>query len=344
MTDIPYTRLGNSGLMVSRLVFGTMTFTLGHEFIPGVAKVGQADASAMVTKALDAGVNFFDTADGYAGGESEIILGRALAQRRNEALVCTKIGFRQSDRMTDAGLSRGHIMASIDGCLERLGMDHIDLLVVHKTDFTTPMEETLRALDDVVKLGKVRYLGCSNWPAWQVASAVQFQRDNGLAPFITGQYLYNAAARDIEVDVLPMAREMGLGLMAWSPLAGGLLTGKYDPQNLAEGEGRLTESNFLEIDPDTAQNLINTLRAVAKDNPVSPAQIAQAWILAKDPTHTLIFGASRMDHLDTTLEAAQIKLTPEEVQMIDDAVPQPRRYPEWFDTMMTDELHKKVLT
>lgn len=345
MTDMTYTRMGNSGLIVSRMCFGTMTFNHGSEWIPGVAKVGQKEATEMVHRALDAGVNFFDTADGYSSGESEDILGKALGKRRNEVVICTKLGFRQTDQIGDAGLNRTHILRQIDGSLARMGIDHIDLLVLHKTDFTTPIEETLAALQTAVEQGKVRYLGVSNWPAWQMARAVQYQRDHRLTPFTAGQYLYNLVARDIEQDVLPMMTEMGGGLMAWSPLAGGLLSGKYDPDKLEEGEGRLSEGgDFLGINTVAARNMIETLADIAKAHDAHPATVALAWLLAQNRSHCVIFGASKKSHMDAAIAAPGLSLTKGELSALSDIAPPAKRYPHWFDTMMTDELNTKVLS
>jgi len=344
MSDMTYTRMGNSGLVVSRMCFGTMTFNHGSEWIPGVAKVGQKDATKMVHHALDAGVNFFDTADGYSSGESEDILGKALGKQRNEAVICTKLGFRQSDQIGDAGLNRSHVLKQIEGSLNRLGTDHIDLLVLHKTDFTTPMEETLAALQTAVEHGKARYIGVSNWPAWQVARAAQYQRDHQMTPFVAGQYLYNAVARDIEQDVLPMMAEMGAGLMAWSPLAGGLLSGKYDPADLESGEGRLSEGgDFLGIDTGTARKMVETLDGLAQSHETHPATVALAWLLARDRTHSVIFGASKMSHMDAALAATELSLSDAEVMQLNDIAPPGKRYPHWFDTMMTDEINTKIL-
>ncbi|GGX39745.1 oxidoreductase [Tateyamaria omphalii] len=345
MTEMTYTRLGNSGLIVSRMCFGTMTFNHGSDWIPGVAKVGQDAANKMVSRALDAGVNFFDTADGYSSGESEDILGKALGNRRNEAVICTKLGFRQTDQVGDAGLNRSHVLKQINGSLDRMGIDHIDLLVLHKTDFTTPMEETLAALQTAIEAGKVRYVGVSNWPAWHMARAVQYQRDHRMTPFVAGQYLYNLVARDIELDVLPMMAEMGGGLMAWSPLAGGLLSGKYDPEKLEEGDGRLSEGgDFLGIDTRTARTMIETLAGIAKTHNVHPATVALAWLLAQDRSHSVIFGASKMRHLDAALAAPKLKLADEELAKLADIAPPAKRYPHWFDTMMTDELNTRILS
>ncbi|WP_412552863.1 aldo/keto reductase [Shimia sp. MIT1388] len=343
MTDMTYTRMGNSGLVVSRLALGTMTFTHGSDWIPGVAKVGLNDAQRMVDVALDGGINFFDAADGYSNGEAEDILGKTLKGKRNDAVICTKLGFRQSDRVTDAGLSRGHILSSVDGCLKRLDTDWIDLLVLHKTDFTTPIEETLSTLQKVIDAGKVRHIGVSNWPAWKVAQAVQFQRDNNMSQFVAGQYLYNAVGRDIEMDILRMGAELGIGLMAWSPLAGGLLTGKYDLNKLEDSDGRLAEGDFLQVSKEQAQAAITALSAAADAHNATPAQIAQAWILNKRRDHTVIIGASKLSQLETGIAAANIVLSDTEMAALDAAAAPGRRYPEWFDDMMKDELFAKVL-
>ncbi|WP_058312602.1 aldo/keto reductase [Shimia thalassica] len=339
-----YTRLGQSGLIVSRLALGTMTFTYGSDWIPGVAKVGETEARRMVDTAFEAGVNLFDTADGYSNGEAETILGKSLAGKREKAVVCTKIGFRNSDHIPDAGLSRSQIFQQVEKSLTRLNTDWIDLLVLHKTDFTTPLEETLRTLQALIDSGKVRYIGCSNWPAWQVARAIQFQRDNGMDQFIAGQYLYNAVARDIESDVLKMADAMGLGLMAWSPLAAGVLTGKYDLSKTDQGEGRLAEGDFLQISPQHAQSVLAAVSAVAEAHNATSAQIALAWILNKRRDHTAIIGASKQSQLEASLAAASLSLSQAEMDAIDGAMTPARRYPAWFDDMMTDELHTKVLS
>jgi aryl-alcohol dehydrogenase-like predicted oxidoreductase len=343
MSDMTYTRMGNSGLVVSRLALGTMTFTHGSNWIPGVAKVGLNDAQRMVDVALDGGINFFDAADGYSNGEAEDILGKTLKGKRNDAVICTKLGFRQSDRITDAGLSRGHILSSVDGCLKRLNTDWIDLLVLHKTDFSTPMEETLATLQTVIDAGKVRHIGVSNWPAWKVAQAVQFQRDNTMSQFVAGQYLYNAVSRDIEMDVLRMGEELGLGLMAWSPLAGGLLTGKYDLNKLEDSEGRLADGDFLQVSKEQAEAAITVLTSAAEAHNATPAQIAQAWILNKRRDHTVIIGASKLSQLEMGISTANIVLSDNKMTALDAAAAPGRRYPEWFDDMMKDELFAKVL-
>lgn len=339
--EMQYTKLGDSGLLVSRLALGTMTFNLGSDFIPGIARVDQAGATEMVAAVLDAGVNFFDTANGYSSGDSETALGVALKGRRREAVICTKLGFRQGPGVPEAGLSRRHIYHEVEGSLSRLGTDYLDLLVVHKTDFTTPLEETLSALDDMVKAGKVRYLGVSNWPAWQVARAVEIQRARGYSRFITGQYLYNALNRDIEQDVLPMSAALGIGLMAWSPLSGGLLSGKYKLDGDLS-EGRLGKFDFLPRA--AAKELLAALGDAAKAHEASVAEVALAWILAMDRSHTVLVGANKMSHLSSALASAKIQLSADEVEAINKAAPPPRRYPQWMDTEMTDQVQLKALS
>ena len=347
MSGMTYTTLGHSGLVVSRICFGTMTFTLGNGKGPmwdAVAKVDQKGATEMVARCLDRGVNFFDSADGYSSGDAERALGVALKGRRDAAVISTKLGFRQNEAITASGLSRRHILGSVEGCLKRLGTDVIDLLIVHKTDFTTPMEETLAALDTCVQHGKARYIGFSNWPAWQAARAIQYQRDNGMAQFIAGQLLYNLTKREVEIELAPMMAEMGVSLMAWSPLSGGLLTGKYDPANVEQTEGgRLASYNTWQVDPEAARRAIAALKDVAKRHDCDPAAVALAWILAQKRDHTIVAGASRMDHLDSAIAAATLALTAEEGQLLSEAAPPHVPYPQVFDDRTTDAAHRDAL-
>ncbi len=344
MPEMTQTRMGDSGLIVSRLALGTMTFNLGSPSMLGTAvAAGQDAATEMVSIALDHGINFFDSADGYSGGDAETALGVALKGRREHAVICTKLGFRQGPAITDAGLSRRHVLRQVQGSLRRLGTDHVDLLIVHKTDFTTPMEETLRALDICVEHGHARYLGFSNWPAWEAARAIQFQRDNGLAPFVAGQLLYNAAQRDVEAELVPMMDAMGVGLMAWSPLSGGLLSGKYDPADLSKAEGRLNQFDVLGVPPGVARAALDALGAVAQAHGATPPQVAMAWILAKRRSHTVIVGASKAAHLEGAVGAATLALTPDEVRAIDDAAPPAALYPGIFLGRTTDGAHAAAL-
>ena len=348
MTDMTYTKMGNSGLIVSRMCFGTMTFNLGagtSEMSKAVAKVDQSGATEMVARCMDAGVNFFDTANGYSNGDAERALGVALQGRRDAAVISTKLGFRQGPAITNAGLSRRHVLTAVEDSLKRLDIDVIDLLIVHKTDFTTPMDETLAALDTCVQHGKARYIGFSNWPAWQAARAIQFQRDNGLAPFIAGQLLYNLVQRDVEPELVPMMADMGVSLMAWSPLSGGLLSGKYDPDNVKETkDGRLAEFDMLKVDPDAARRGLQALKDVAARHDVSAATVALAWILAQSRQHTFIAGASKMAHADAALAAASLKLSDADLAALTDAAPPRKTYPHSFADSTTDAAHKAALS
>jgi aryl-alcohol dehydrogenase-like predicted oxidoreductase len=243
-----FNSLGNTGLVVSRLAFGAMTFTAGNKDIGAVFKVGADLADQLVGRALEAGINFFDTADGYAAGESETLLGRALKPHRDRVVIATKVGFRTGQSLTQAGLSRRHILWSVDQSLKRLGTDWIDVYLVHREDPFTPLEETLTALDAIVKAGKVRYLGFSNWSAWKAAAAVEFQRAHGLASFTHGQMNYSLLGRDVERDVIPMLQNYGGGLTVWSPLASGFLSGKYTRENLSDPDNRFSGFDILPFD------------------------------------------------------------------------------------------------
>lgn len=338
-----YTRLGSSGLIVSRMAFGAMTFSSGNRDLPSVYKVESTLADRMVGQALDAGINFFDTADVYAGGQSEEILGKALAGRRDQAIIATKVGGRFSCNLLDAGLSRRHIMHSVDASLRRLGTDWIDIYIVHRDCPHTPLEEVVQSLDDVVRSGKVRYLGFSNWSAWRVAMAMDMMRANGLAAFTHGQMFYSLAARDIENEFIPMLRQYGLGLTVWSPLAGGFLTGKYPRDGRAEKGTRHAEFDMMPIDVERGYRVLDVLQAVADAHEATLAQIALAWLLAKGPVSSVLLGASKPDQLTDTLKAAEVRLTDEQVKQLDAASALPPTYPGWFLDRFMDKRVEKAL-
>lgn len=325
-----YTTLGQTGLIVSRFAFGAMTFTAGNKDIGAVFKVGGELADQLVGRSLDAGINLFDTADGYAAGESEMLLGQALKSRRSDVVITTKVGFRTGQPLTQAGLTRRHILWSVDQSLQRLGTDWIDLYLVHREDPFTPLAETLAALDAVVKSGKVRYLGFSNWSAWKVAAALEYQRANGLAPFTHGQMNYSLLGRDIERDVIPMMRAYGLGLTIWSPLASGFLSGKYTRENLSDPANRFSGFDILPFDKEHGFALVERMRSIAKNHRASVAQVALAWLLAKDAVSSVILGASKLTQLEDNLGALDVKLTADEVDELDAATPLAPVYPNWF--------------
>ena len=325
-----YTRLGQSGLIVSRLSFGAMTFSAGNRDLPGVYKIDAEIADRLVGQALDAGINFFDTADVYAGGESEEMLGRALASRRQDVVITTKVGGRVGKQLLEAGLSRRHILASVDRSLKRLGTDWIDCYVIHRDDPNTPMEETLMALDAVVRSGKVRYLGFSNWSAWRVAAAMEMMKANGLAPFTHGQMFYSMLGRDIEHEFLPMARQYGLGLTVWSPLAGGFLSGKYRRDTEAAPDSRYAAFDMMPLDRELGYGLLERMQPIAEAHGATIPQVALAWLLARQAVSSIILGAAKPEQLENNLKAASVALTSEEVAALDEASATPKPYPGWF--------------
>src|SRR5215475_6028971 len=337
-----YTRLGNTGLIVSRLSFGAMTFGSYHS-IPAIFKVDQENARAMVEIALEAGVNFFDTADTYSGGQSEAILGEALGSRRRDVVIATKVGFRTGAPITQAGLSRRHILASCEQSLKRLNTDYIDLYIVHKEDPFTPLEETLEALNDLVRTGKVRYLGFSNWSAWKAATALQMQKGRGWARFSSGQMYYSLVGRDVEDEVAPFMRYAGLGMTVWSPLAGGFLSGKYTRENLKDSENRLAGFDFLPFDKEAGFKVVEKMREIAERHEASVAQISIAWLLAKPIVSSVIVGASKLHQLEDNLKAVDLKLSVAEVAELDAGAPPTPLYPNWFNEKLIDAKHKAAI-
>lgn len=339
-----YRMLGNTGLAVSRLAFGAMTFTAGDRSLGTVYKTGAATADALVGQALDAGINFFDTADAYASGGSEQILGKALQGRRAEVVLATKVGFRSGDALVRSGLSRRHILWSVEQSLRRLGTDWIDVYIAHREDPHTPLEETLEALDAVVRAGKVRYLGFSNWSAWKAAAALEWQRANGLAPFTHGQMHYSLLGRDVERDVIPMLQRYGAGMTVWSPLAAGFLSGKYTPGNLADPDHRYAGFDILPFDKAHGFEVVERMRVVAQAHGASVAQVAIAWLLARPAVTSVLLGASKPQQLADNLGAARLALAAEEIAALDAATPLAPIYPNWFAERMTDATLAEAVT
>jgi aryl-alcohol dehydrogenase-like predicted oxidoreductase len=338
-----FTTLGNTGLAVSRLAFGAMTFTQGNKDIGAIYKVGEREADALVGQALEAGVNFFDTADAYAGGESETLLGRALKARRDDVVIATKVGFRTGEALARAGLSRRHILWSVDQSLKRLGTDWIDVYLVHKEDPYTPLEETLAALDAVVRAGKVRYLGFSNWSAWKVAAALEIQKANGLAPFTHGQMHYSLLARDVERDVIPMLRRYRLGMTVWSPLASGFLSGKYTRASLSDPDNRYAGFDILPFDKEHGFRLVETMRAIAQPHGASVAQVAIAWLLARSAVTSVLIGATKAHQLADNLGAVDVKLSQADIAALDAATTPAAVYPNWFIDNLVDQPMRTAL-
>lgn len=331
-----YARLGNTGLIVSRLSFGSMTFTDGDTSLAGLAKVGAGAADALVGRALEAGVTLFDTANNYSGGEAERLLGRALRGRRDEVVIASKVGFRTGPGLTQSGLSRGNVLRSVEDTLRRLDTDHLDVYIAHREDPWTPLEETLAVLDELVRSGKVRYLGFSNWSAWKVAAAVEHQRANGLAPFTHGQMYYSLLGRDIERDVIPMMARYGLGLTVWSPLAFGFLSGKYTRASLSDPDNRYSAMDMLPFDKDAGFALVERMRAIGDERGASVAQVAVAWLLSRPAVTSVTLGASRPEQLEDTLGAVGLELDADTLAELDAATAPAPVYPNWYVAALED--------
>src|ERR1700761_8913490 len=319
-----YKQLGQTGLYVSEICLGTMTFT-GDNKAAGmwaaIGDVGQKQATEIVEKSVKAGVNFLDTADVYSFGVSETMTGQALKDigaKRSDVVIATKCYGRMGQGPNDIGASRGHIMDSVSRSLERLQTDHIDLYQIHATDSVTPVEETMRALDDLVSSGLVRYAGVSNWQAWKIMKAQAAAHHHGWARFETLQAYYSIAGRDLEREIVPLLEDQKIGLMVWSPLAGGLLSGKFGPGSNGPEDARRAKFDFPPVEKDRAWKCIDVMRDIASKHNVSVARVALAWVLAKPFVTTVIIGAKSMEQLDDNLEASKLALTPDEMKTLDD--------------------------
>ena len=322
-----YRRMGRTGLKVSELCLGTMTF--GHG-------TGEKEAREMVERCFDAGINFFDTADAYGDGESEVLLGKALKGRRREAVVATKFFNPMGSGPNDSGMSRVHIMQALEDSLRRLQMDYVDLFYIHHVDVETPMEEMLVALNDLVRQGKVRYIACSNYEAWRLATALGISDRLNLARFECYQPQYSLVVRDIEQEIVPLCEYHGLGIVVWGPLGGGYLSGKYDPGQLVK-TGTRSEEGWAFPDEYFVENVdevLETLYAVAEDAGRSPAQVAIRWITQQPGITSAIIGARTMAQLEDNLGGAGWELSADQLQKLD-AVTRPRElYPKSMEKEM----------
>lgn len=328
-----YRTLGNTGLLVSRLCLGTMTFGSGDGLYKSIGDVDQQGVEEMVQVALDAGVNFFDTADAYQGGQSEELLAEALENLdvpRHEVVIATKVYSRVGDGRNDTGASRGHILDAVDASLRRLRTDYIDLYQIHASDYLTPVEETLRALDMLVNQGKVRYIGVSNWQAWKLARSLGISEAKDLARFDTLQAYYSIAGRDLERELGPLLEAEKIGLLVWSPLAGGLLSGKYSRTNQKPEGARRSEFDFPLVDKERTWKILDTIDPIAKAHDCSPARVALAWLLTRPVVTSIIVGAKRRAQLDDNLAAMDLKLTDEEIERLDDVSALTPEYPGWM--------------
>lgn len=329
-----YKKLGNTGLFVSELCLGTMTFG-GEEGMWGkIGQLRQAEAEQLVGSALDAGINFIDTANVYSEGRSEEITGQALKNLkipRENVVVATKVfGETGTAGVNSRGSSRYHILSSVKESLRRLQLDHIDLYQLHGFDPATPVEETLYALDTLVRQGHVRYIGISNWAAWQIVKALGIAERLGLARFASLQAYYTIAGRDLERELVPMMQSEGLGLMVWSPLAGGLLSGKYTRDGQGEAGSRRLEFDFPPVNKDRAFDCVDAMREVADAKGATVAQVALAWLLHQQAVTSVIIGAKRADQLADNIAATQIQLGEEDLRKLDAVSALPREYPGWM--------------
>ena len=324
--------LGRTGLYVSEICMGTMTFG-GQGWWKAVGEVDQGSANALVERALAAGVNFIDTADVYSEGHSERILGQALRDLnvpRESVIIATKVRGRTAPGLNTVGLSRNHIMNAVEASLKRLGLDYIDLYQVHGADLVTPIEETMRALDNLVSRGLVRYLGASNMAAWQIMKALGLSRQYNYARFETVQSYYTIAGRELEREIIPMLTDQQLGLMVWSPLAGGLLSGKFARQTATPNDTRRVVFDFPPVNKEHALDIVDAIRPIAEAHGVSVARIALGWLLHQKAVMSVIIGAKSIAQLDDNLAATDIVLSADELATLDKASALTREYPQWM--------------
>ena len=332
-----YRQLGKTGLKVSELCLGTMTF--GSNFY-NIGAVDQESANRIVARALEAGVNFFDTADVYSYGESETILGRAIKEagvERQSIVVATKVRSAMSEAagggtgdVNNVGLSRQHIISACEASLKRLGTDYIDLYQVHGWDRLTPIDETLRALDDLVRQGKVLYIGCSNWSVRHLMKSLLVSELRGWERFVSLQAYYSLVGRDLEHELLPLCLEEGLGVLPWSPLSGGFLSGKYRRDDPAPEGARRTGFTFPPIDEARGFDAVEALEQVAQERQASIAQVALAWLLAQPGVTSVIVGANKLSQLEDNLKSAGLTLSAEEVGRLSATTAPYPLYPQWM--------------
>jgi aryl-alcohol dehydrogenase-like predicted oxidoreductase len=329
-----YNLLGNTGIYVSEICFGTMTFGGSNGGIwTNIGNVQQQEVNSLMKTVVDAGINYIDTANIYSFGESEILLGQSiidLGLNRNDLVIATKVRGRMSKGVNDVGLSRLNIFQSVDASLKRMQIDHIDLLYVHGTDLKTPIEETVRALNDIVLTGKVRYIAICNWPAWMVMKAQGIADKYGWNKFVGLQYYYSLSSRDIEREIVPLAIDQNMAIMPWSPLAGGFLSGKFTRSDAADSDSRRAKFDFPPINKEKAYDIIDVLAEIGKQHGVSVAQVALAWVRLQKGVTSTIIGAKNIDQLNDNLKSVDVVLSADELKRIDEISALPREYPGWM--------------
>ena len=331
-----YRQLADTGVFVSELCLGAMTFGGRGGMWEVIAGLDQTGVDAVVHRSLEAGINFIDTANVYAQGESETLLGRALQGRRQGVVLATKVRGRMGSGANDVGLSRLHIMQAVDDSLRRLGTDYIDLYQVHRFDVLTNLEDTLRALDDLVRSGKVRYIGCSNYAAWQIMKALAISKEQHLERFRCTQSYYSLAGRDLEREIVPLLKDQNLGLLVWSPLAGGFLSGKFT-RNGGDEAARRASFDFPPVNKEKAFDIIDVLVRIAAARGISAAQVALAWLLAQPVTTSVIIGARTVTQLDDNLKSVDVSLSTEELAELDAVSRLTPEYPAWMTAAASDD-------
>lgn len=330
-----YRALGDTGVFVSELCLGAMTFGGRGQIWQAIGGLDENSADAIVGRALEGGINFIDTADVYSSGESEEMVGKALQGRRHEVVLATKVRGRMGTGPNEVGLSRLHIMEGVEASLKRLGTDYIDLYQIHRGDPFTAIEDTLRALDDLVRQGKVRYIGCSNLMTWQLMQAIGISRAEGLEHFKCTQSYYSLAGRELEREMIPLLEDQGLGLLVWSPLAGGFLTGKFT-RDTTDAEGRRASFDFPPIDKERAFDTIDVMRKIAEEHDASIAQVAIAWVLSKRAVTSVIIGARKLSQLEDNLRSVDLTLSEHELNALNEVSELALEYPAWMDLLASD--------
>ena len=343
VTAMRYSQFGDTGLIVSKLAFGAMTFGEGVLVGELVNKVDQYLADRMVHACLDAGVNLFDTADMYTSGQSEIMLGKALKGKRQDVLIATKCGFRSGDSILSAGLSYRYLLQSIENSLKRLDTDYIDLFFLHIPDPWTPLEETARALEAAVQKGWIRYPAFSNYPAWKAQRLIDLQHQRHFTPMAGAQMYYSMLARGLDGDYKDFLTANGLGLMAWSPLASGFLSGKYSKENPLPQDSRRVKFDFPPVDIDKGYKVIEALRTIADKHKASIAQVALAWVMQQSFVSSVLIGATKLEQLDDNLKSAQLNLDQEDLRTIEELTAIQPPYPAWMQPMGIDMLTSEAL-
>jgi aryl-alcohol dehydrogenase-like predicted oxidoreductase len=341
-----YRKLGNTGLIVSEMCLGAMTFGTGEGMWATVGSVSQDGVTELIKTAFDRGINFIDTADFYSNGRSEELTGHSLKKlglARDAYVLATKVLLRMGPGHNQIGLSRFHIMQGVDQSLKRLQADHIDLYQIHGRDPFTPLEETLDALDDCVRAGKVRYIGLCNLSAWEVTKSLWISDKKNLARFESLQMYYSAVSRDIERELVPLARDQNLAILPWSPLSGGLLSGKFSRENEKPDGARRATFDFPPVEKERLWRLLDVMRPIAKARGVSVAQVALAWLLAQPHVTSVIIGAKNKDQLLDNIGATALTLGAEDLKAISAASELPGEYPQWMITRQSGDRIGQVL-